>query len=64
MRQKKIKALRKQLGLKLPVAADLRVAKKVQKIAYFEDKLTGKKKAVPTTRVVVIALNEYLRNNS
>lgn len=59
MRQKKVKALRKQLGLKLPVAADLRVAKKVKKIAYFEDKLTGEKKAVPVERVVVVNAAKY-----
>lgn len=59
MRQKKVKALRKQLGLKLPVKSDIKIAKKVNKIAYFEDRITGEKKAVPTTRVMVVNTAKY-----
>jgi len=39
VRQKKVKALRKKIGLKLPVAADYRVAKKVKKTVRFGDKV-------------------------
>lgn len=58
MRQKKVKALRKQLKLKLPVKADLRVAKEVDKIAYFTDAL-GNTKAVPVKRKVIVNAAKY-----
>lgn len=58
MRQKKVKALRKRLNLKLPVKADLRVAKKVNKVAYFTDK-NGQTKAVPVERIVIVNAAKY-----
>ncbi len=58
MRQKKVKALRKKLNLKLPVKADLRVIKKVKKVAYFTQ-LDGSTKAVPVERVVVVNAAKY-----
>lgn len=58
MRQKKVKALRKKLGLKLPVKADLRVAKKVKKTAYFTDKM-GNTTAVPVERIVIVNAAKY-----
>ena len=54
MSEKKMKALRKKLGLKLPIAPDYRVAKKVKKVVYFTDRKTGETTAVPTERVVII----------
>lgn len=53
MRQKKAKALRKKLGLKLPVKADLRVAKTVTKTVYLNDRM-GNKIAVPNVKRIVI----------
>jgi len=53
MRQKKVKQLRKQIGLKLPVKPDLRVLKEVNKIAYFT-LADGSTKAVPVTRRVIV----------
>lgn len=58
MRQKKVKALRKKLGLKLPVKADLRVAKKVKKVVYFNDNL-GRPIATPVERVVIVNAAKY-----
>lgn len=58
MRQKKAKALRKKLDLKLPVAQDLRVAKKVKKVVYFNDSL-GKPIATPVERVVIVNAAKY-----
>ena len=58
MRQKKVKALRKRLGLKLPVEADLRVAKTVKKIAYIRDDL-GRPVATPVERVVIVNAAKY-----
>lgn len=58
MRNKKAKALRKKLGLKLPVKADLRVAKEVDKIAYFTD-ASGNTKAIPVKRQVIINAAKY-----
>jgi len=53
MRQKKIKAIRKQIGLKLPVKPDLRILKEVEKVAYLTDKF-GVTKAIPTKRIVIV----------
>jgi len=58
MRQKKARALRQKLGLKLPVKADLRVAKEIEKIAYFTDNL-GNTKAVPVKRKVIVNAAKY-----
>ena len=58
MRQKKVKALRKKLGLKLPVAPDYRVAKKVKKVVYFTDSL-GKPVAQRVERVVIVNAAKY-----
>lgn len=58
MRQKKVKALRKRIGLKLPIEADLRIAKKVNKTAYFTDKF-GSTIAVPVERVVIVNAAKY-----
>lgn len=58
MRNKKAKALRKKLGLKLPVKADLRVAKEVDKIAYFTD-ASGNTKAIPVKRQVIVNADKY-----
>jgi hypothetical protein len=62
MRQKKVKKLRKQLGLKLPVKADLRILKEVNKMAYFLQR-DGTNKAIPTKRVVIVnaAKHQYRR---
>jgi len=58
MRQKKVKALRKKLGLKLPVKADMRVSKSVKKVVYFNDAL-GNPIATPVTRVVLVNAAKY-----
>jgi hypothetical protein len=58
MRNKKIKAIRKQLGLKLPVTADLRVVKEVDKISYFT-MADGTTKAVPVKKQVIVNAAKY-----
>lgn len=58
MRQKKVKALRKRLGLKLPVAADLRIAKRVPKIIY-ETTASGDTVAREVERVVIVNAAKY-----
>lgn len=58
MRQKKVKALRKKLNLKLPIKADYRVAKKVKKIVYFTDVL-GTPKAQETERIMIVNAAKY-----
>lgn len=58
MRQKKVKALRKQLGLKLPVAADLRIAKKTKKKVYFTDNL-GNKTLKEVERICIVNAAKY-----
>lgn len=58
MRQKKVKALRKKLNLKLPVKADLRIVKKVKKVVYFTNP-DGSTKAVPSERIVVVNAAKY-----
>jgi hypothetical protein len=58
MRNKKIKAIRKQLGLKLPVTADLRVVKEVDKISYFT-MADGTTKAVPVKKQVIVNASKY-----
>lgn len=58
MRQSKVKALRKRLKLKLPVAPDYRVLKKVKKTIKFKD-LLGKENAVEVERVVIVNNAKY-----
>lgn len=58
MRNKKAKLIRKKIGLKLPVKADLRFVKEVNKTVYFTDAL-GKKKAITTKRRVIMNAAKY-----
>lgn len=58
MRQKKVKALRKKLNLKLPIEPDYRVAKEVSKIVYFRDAL-GNPVAKNVKRKVIINASKY-----
>ena len=58
MRQKKVKALRKKIGLKLPVKADLRVANKVKKTVRFTNK-DGSVKVVEVERIQIVNAAKY-----
>lgn len=58
MRQKKVKALRKKLGLKLPIKPDYKVVNRVKKTVYFKDKL-GNRIATPSERVVIINVAKH-----
>jgi len=59
MRAKKVKALRKKLGLKLPIQKDWRQGKKVLKNVYLEDK-SGNIKYFPNIeRVTIINAAKY-----
>jgi len=58
MRQKKVKALRKKLGLKLPVAPDYRILKEVEKIAYLRNPM-GVLVATPVKRKVIVNAAKY-----
>jgi len=53
MRQKKVKTLRKKLGLKLPVKADYRVDKKTTKNVRFGDKV------IKVERVCLVNASKY-----
>ena len=57
MRQKKVKALRKKLGLKLPVKADYRQGVKVKKTV----KINGKVMEVERVQVINAAKYQYRR---
>lgn len=54
MSEKNAKTLRKKLKLKLPIKADYKISKKVKKVVYWVDKITGETKAVPTEQVVIV----------
>lgn len=58
MNQKKVKALRKKLGLKLPIKADYRVSHKVKKIAYLRNPM-GVLVATPVERVTIVNASKY-----
>jgi hypothetical protein len=58
VRQKKIKKIRKQLQMKLPVKAEYKVIKTVHKTAYFKDTF-GAVTAVPVQRQVLINASKY-----
>ena len=51
--------IRKRIGLKLPVKADLRVAKTVEKIVTFVDPITGKKTAIKCKRIQIVNAAKY-----
>lgn len=58
MNQKKAKALRKQLNLKLPIEADPRIAKKVKKKVYVTNKL-GLPMLQEVERIVIVNAAKY-----
>lgn len=58
MSAKKAKALRKRIGLQLPVEADYRIAKRVNKLVRFTDKL-GNVTAIRCERIQVVNAAKY-----
>lgn len=51
--------IRKRIGLKLPVKADLRIAKTVKKLVTFTDKKTGEQVAIKCERIQIVNAAKY-----
>lgn len=59
MRGKRARLIRKLTNTKLPVKADLRVLKEVEKIVYFPNKVTGEMEMVKAKRTTVLNAAKY-----